>query len=93
MTQHTLEIHYCPKCNWLARASWYAQESLQTFSAELRGVTLCPSEVPGAFQILLNTHVIMDRKTDGFMTAKLLKQKIRDEIAPNRVLGHTDTPR
>jgi selenoprotein W-related protein len=84
-------ITYCPKCGWLLRAAWLAQELLTTFSEELGGVTLTPSETAGLFTITLEGALIWDRKEEsGFPEAKELKQRVRDHVAPGRGLGHSD---
>ena len=89
----TVIIEYCPKCHWLLRAAYMAQEFLTTFDGELSSVSLKPSEVNGRFQIMLNDQIIFDRKVyGGFPEIKELKQIIRDVIAPGMSLGHTDTP-
>jgi Rdx family len=37
--------------------------------------------------------MLWDRKIDGgFPEAKVLKQRLRDHIDPDRSLGHSDTP-
>ena len=88
----TITIEYCPRCGWLTRAAWVAQELLTTFPTELYGVTLRPSEVAGRFAVRLADEVLWDRKRDGgFPEPKVLKQMIRDRIAPGRSLGHSDT--
>ncbi len=85
-----VEIHYCRQCQWLLRAAWYAQEILQTFAEDLCEVSLHPS-TGGLFQIWVDGKLIWDRKTmEGFPEIKVLKQKLRDEIAPDRTLGHVD---
>jgi selenoprotein W-related protein len=87
----TLTVEYCPKCGWLLRASWTAQELLTTFAEELGGVTLKPSESNGTFQVTWGEQVLFDRKTNGgFMEMKDLKQLVRDAIAPEKPLGHSD---
>ncbi|TLU99006.1 SelT/SelW/SelH family protein [Dyadobacter luticola] len=87
----TITIEYCPKCGWLLRSAWMAQELLTTFSDDLHAVALIPSEVSGRYTIKLNEELIWDRKREGhFPDAKELKQKIRDVIAPDRNLGHND---
>lgn len=87
----TVEIEYCPGCRWLLRAAWTAQELLTTFEADLGAVTLRPSEVSGTFRVVLDGDVIWDRKEDGrFPEVKELKQRIRDQIDPERDLGHSD---
>ena len=88
----SVEIEYCPGCRWLLRASWTAQELLTTFEAELGGVTLKPSEVGGTFHVSIDGVEVWDRKTVGrFPEMKELKQAVRDQIAPERDLGHSDT--
>ena len=87
----TVEIEYCTGCRWLLRAGWSAQELLTTFEKELGGVTLRPSEVSGRFLVTLDGVEIWDRKSKGgFPEMKELKQLIRDHIAPDRDLGHSD---
>jgi selenoprotein W-related protein len=87
----TAEIEYCPGCRWLLRAGWSAQELLTTFESELGAVTLRPSEVSGTFRVSVDAIVVWDRKAEGrFPEMKELKQRIRDHIAPERDLGHSD---
>lgn len=86
-------IHYCSMCQWLLRAAWLAQELLSTFGQDLGEVALVPG-TGGIFVITCNGETIWDRKVDnGFPEAKILKQRVRDVIDPERDLGHTDTPR
>jgi len=87
-----IEIEYCIGCRWLTRASWIAQELLITFESDLHGVTLTPSNDSGTFRIKIGAKIIWDRKTmDGFPELKHLKQLIRDSIAPEKDLGHSDS--
>lgn len=91
MSKPTVVIEYCPGCRWLLRAGWSAQELLTTFEAELGEVTLRPSEVAGTFSVRVDGVCVWDRKAEGrFPEMKELKQLIRDQIAPNRHLGHSD---
>ena len=84
-------ITYCIGCNWLLRAGWMAQELLQTFKDDLGGVTLVPGEIGGVFEITLDDTLLWERKRDGgFPDVKHLKQLVRDEIAPEKSLGHSD---
>ncbi|MBD0287827.1 MAG: SelT/SelW/SelH family protein [Flavisolibacter sp.] len=84
-------IEYCPKCGWLLRAAYMAQEILTTFSENIKGVTLQPSEVSGRYTIYVNEEKIFDRKEEGhFPEIKELKQLIRDKVAPEKSLGHSD---
>ena len=86
-----ITIEYCPKCGWMLRAAYMAQEILTTFSEDIKGVTLQPSEVSGRYTIFLNEEKIFDRKEEGhFPEIKELKQLIRDKVAPQKSLGHSD---
>lgn len=87
-----ISIVYCPKCGWLMRATWIAQEILTTFVDEISEVALKPSEIGGVFDIFLNDDLVFSRKSEGhFSEMKQLKQIIRDIIAPEKSLGHSDT--
>lgn len=73
------------------RAAYMAQELLTTFVEELQGVTLAPSEVTGRYSIYINNEKVFDRKEAGhFPEIKELKQLIRDKVAPEKSLGHSD---
>lgn len=88
-----ITIAYCTQCQWLLRAAWLAQELLSTFGQDLGEVALVPG-AGGIFVITCDDQVIWERKADnGFPEAKILKQRVRDVIAPERELGHSDTPR
>lgn len=83
-------IIYCTQCQWLLRAAWLAQELLSTFADDLARVSLEPA-TGGTFRILCNGVQIWERKADGgFPEAKVLKQRVRDQIDPARGLGHND---
>ena len=59
----------------------------------LRSVALVPSKGSGGgvFRVRVGGSQIWDRKTDGgFPEAKVLKQRVRDIIAPTKNLGHSD---
>jgi selenoprotein W-related protein len=87
----TITIEYCPKCGWLLRAAWMAQELLTTFTDDLHAVQLVPSEVAGRYTVHLNEILVWDRKREGhFPEPKALKQKVRDIVAPDRNMGHND---
>lgn len=86
-----ITIEYCPKCGWMLRAAYMAQELLTTFSDDLKGVTLQPSEIAGRYTISLNDEIMFDRKREGrFPEIKELKQLVRDHAAPGKSLGHSD---
>jgi len=85
-------ITYCTQCQWLLRAAWLAQELLSTFGEDLARVSLEPGR-GGVFRITYDGVQIWERKADGgFPEAKVLKQRVRDLIAPGRDLGHNDRP-
>lgn len=89
--KHSITIEYCPKCHWLLRAAYMAQELLTTFEEELGSVTLKPSEVGGRYTITINDDVVFDRKRyGGFAEIKDIKQMVRDVVAPGKSLGHAD---
>lgn len=84
-------IEYCPKCNWMMRAAYMAQELLTTFADDVYGITLVPSEVSGRYTISIDNVVLFDRKTEGrFPEIKELKQLVRDKVNPEKSLGHSD---
>lgn len=90
MSKATLDIYYCRQCNWMLRAAWMAQELLSTFSDDIASLSLHP-DTGGRFEIHCNGQLIWERKRDGgFPEAKVLKQKVRDVIAPDRDMGHID---
>jgi selenoprotein W-related protein len=67
-----------------------AQELLSTFGQDIGEVTLVPG-TGGVFEITLDGEIIWERKRDGgFPEAKVLKQKVRDRVWPERDLGHSD---
>jgi len=67
-----------------------AQELLSTFEQELAEVALVPCS-GGRFVILVDDTVVWNRERDGgFPEIKILKQRVRDVIAPERDLGHSD---
>jgi selenoprotein W-related protein len=85
-----IEIEYCTQCRWLLRAGWTAQELLTTFQDELGGVTLIPG-TGGVFEVRIGGDLLWSRKGEGrFPEMKELKQRVRDRIAPDRDLGHSD---
>ena len=91
MIKPLISIEYCPRCGWMLRSAYMAQELLSTFTEQLKGVTLIPSETSGTFIISINDQLIFDRKDAGrFPEIKELKKLIRDHIDPGMDLGHTD---
>lgn len=85
-----VEIEYCTQCRWLLRAAWMAQELLTTFERELGEVALVPGR-GGVFEVRLDGEVIFSRSQQRrFPESKELKQEVRDRIAPEKSLGHSD---
>lgn len=93
MLRPRLEIEYCTQCRWLMRAAWMAQELLTTFEAELGGVTLVPG-TGGVFEVRADGAIIWSRKEqERFPDIKELKLLVRDRIAPDKTLGHSERER
>ncbi|EME89430.1 uncharacterized protein MYCFIDRAFT_76767 [Pseudocercospora fijiensis CIRAD86] len=100
-------ITFCTQCKWMLRAAYFGQELLSTFGTSIGEVALIPT-TGGLFQVNLTYKpvtsesegevqasevLIWDRKTEGgFPETKILKQKIRNFIEPQKNLGHSDTP-
>lgn len=88
--QPRVEIEYCTGCRWLLRAAWLAQELLSTFENELGEVALVPGE-DGVFEVRLDGKRLFARSEEGrFPEAREMKQRVRDRVAPDRSLGHSD---
>lgn len=87
-----IEIEYCTQCRWLLRAAWMAQELLTTFEQEIGEVALRPG-TGGVFEVRVDGVTLWSRKSEGrFPDIKELKQRVRDRIAPDKPLGHSDRP-
>jgi selenoprotein W-related protein len=85
-----IEIEYCRLCRWMLRAAWMQQELLSTFEDELGGVALVPG-TGGVFVVRVEGTVVWSRKDEGrFPDITELKQRVRDVVAPERSLGHSD---
>ena len=88
-----IEITFCRLCGWGLRAGWMAQELLSTFAEEVGSVMLTPDASGGVFDVRVEGQLIWSRKERGrFPESKELKQLVRDRIAPDRSLGHSDSP-
>lgn len=86
-----ITIEYCPKCGWMLRSAYMAQELLSTFTDQIKGVSLVPSETGGAFLVTIEDKLIFDRKEmQRFPEIKELKRLVRDVVSPEMNLGHTD---
>lgn len=93
MSLPIVEIEYCRQCRWLLRAAWTAQELLTTFEDEIGGVTLKPG-TGGVFTVSIGGEILWSRKEMGrHAEITELKQLVRDRVAPDRSLGHSDRKR
>ena len=85
-----VEIRYCTQCRWILRAGWLAQELLSTFDTDLGEVALVPG-TGGIFEVRVDGELVWSKKEQGrFPEAKELKQLVRDRVAPDKDLGHSD---
>ena len=85
-----VEIRYCTQCRWLLRATWTAQELLTTFEAEIGELALVPG-TGGVFEVSADGALVWSRAHEGrFPELAELKQRLRDRIAPDKPLGHSD---
>lgn len=90
MPKATVEIEYCSQFRFILRAGWMAQELLMTFGDELGSVALVPG-TGGVFEVRLDGETLLSRPAEGrFPESKELKQLVRDRIAPDMDLGHSD---
>jgi selenoprotein W-related protein len=90
MEKPKIEIRYCTQCRWMLRAAWMAQELLTTFEQEIDSVALAPA-TGGVFDITVNGGLVWSRKEAGrFPDIKELKQLVRDRVAPDKDLGHSE---
>jgi selenoprotein W-related protein len=88
MAAPRIEIHYCAKCRFLLRASWFAQELLTTFEGQLGEVALVPAG-GGLFEIRMDGNVIASNGWDRKMPdVSEVKRLVRDRITPDQRIGH-----
>ncbi|KAJ5224274.1 uncharacterized protein N7469_007777 [Penicillium citrinum] len=99
-----IAIKFCTQCKWMLRAAYFGQELLSTFGTDLGEVALVPvtggvftvtiwnAGPPTALGEISTVETLLwDRKQDGgFPEVKALKSLVRNIIAPDRDLGHTD---
>ena len=87
---HKITITYCTQCRWMLRAAWMAQELLSTFDGEITELTL-KTATGGVFEVTADDALVWSRKQEGrFPDITELKQRVRDVIAPEQDLGHSD---
>jgi selenoprotein W-related protein len=91
-TRGRVEIRYCARCRFLARAAWLAQELLTTFAEEIDELALVPGD-GGVFQVYVGVERVWCRSAEGrFPELAELKRRVRDRLAPGKSLGHSDAP-
>jgi selenoprotein W-related protein len=67
-----------------------AQELLTTFQDEIGELTLVPGS-GGVFEVRIDNDVVWSRREQGrFPEIKELKQLVRNRIAPEKHLGHSE---
>ncbi len=75
-TKLTIEIAYCARCNFLARATWVAQELLHTYGDFVSGLMLVPDH-GGIFTVSVNSAEVFSNKAEGrFPEIRELKEAI-----------------
>jgi selenoprotein W-related protein len=90
MPKPRVEIEYCTQCRFILRAAWMAQEILMTFQTYVGEVALIPG-TGGAFEVRLDGETLHSRlQTHVFPESKHIKQMMRDRIAPEMTLGHSE---
>jgi selenoprotein W-related protein len=83
-----IEIEYCPKCRWLLRAAWLAQELLVTFEEDVGEVALIPSRTSGAFEIRVGEEAVFTRAPGrGLPDLREVKQRSDRAGEGSRPLG------
>ena len=92
MPSPRVEIVYCQRCRFVLRAGWLAQELLLSLGDVIGELALVPGE-GGIFEVRVDGETIFDKASAGrFPESKELKQQVRDRVAPDRPLGHSDRP-
>lgn len=76
----SIEIHYCQSCGMLPRATWLAQELLNTFARDLDAVALRPGG-GGVFEVHVDGKCLHSLERDGaFPEPQAVKQIVRKRI-------------
>lgn len=74
----------------MLRAAWMAQELLTTFQEEAGEVALVPGQ-GGVFRVQAGDQTVWSREeSGGFPEIKELKRLVRDVIAPEKKIGHSE---
>jgi selenoprotein W-related protein len=66
-----------------------AQELLSSFENDLAEVALVPG-YGGVFVVRVDGDVVWDRNAQGFPEPAAVKRQVRDRVAPDRSLGHSE---
>jgi selenoprotein W-related protein len=75
-----IAITYCRVCGFLPRATWTAQELLQTFGEWTSAVRLVPGS-SGQFEVAVDGEAIFSRKDEGrFPEMKELREAIAKRL-------------
>ena len=80
-----IEIAYCVRCNFLARATWVAQELLHTFADYTQSLALVPGH-GGIFEVRVNGDLVASTKTEGgYPEIRVLREKISAYLDESQV--------
>lgn len=75
-----ISITYCQPCQFLPRATWLAQELLNTFQEHTDALELVPGR-GGTLDIAVNGEVVFSKKEAGrYPELRELKQAIADYL-------------
>ena len=89
-SKSNIEIEYCIQCRWMLRASWMCQELLTAFESNISQCSLIPG-TGGIFEVRVDGKSVWSLKHERrFPQPKELKQRVRDQVAPELNLGHSD---
>lgn len=78
--QVSVTITYCAPCNFTPRATWMAQELLQTFRDAISGLTLVPGH-GGIFEVAIDGEVVFSRQALGrYPEPQEVREAIRDRL-------------
>jgi selenoprotein W-related protein len=71
-----LRIEYCVPCGYLPRATWQAQELLQTFAESLDHLELVPG-TKGCYEVTLDDSVVFSKNSEQrFPETSELKESV-----------------
>jgi selenoprotein W-related protein len=80
LTQLSVEIEYCQRCNFLPRATWIAQELLHTYGEFVASLTLVPAH-GGTLVVRVGGEVVFSNKEAGrFPEIRELKELLNERL-------------